>query len=357
MAADLTAGGMGPQAANPVEQPPVASPAADVDPEEERRRRRKILVLLLLALLVALLLGVALWYFIFRQPINPLPNISDMKMPAYSTSIYGPNTAMGIAVSRDGERIYAAETEGARALLIYDRTGKLLKEVQPPASTGTEHVPVWVAIDPVTDEVYVTDRPTGEVYVYDRDGAYQRTFAPQTRIPGWQPVGIAFDPAGNVYVTDLGGGAPRVEKIDRTGKLVQTFGETDSLSFPNGVAIDKTGKVYVADSNNGRLMVYAPDGTLITRVGRGAGIGDLGLPRGVSADGEVRIYVCDTSAQGVHVYRAPTDAKPQLEYIGFFGGNGTQDGQFSFPNGVATDARGHVYVTDTGNGRIQVWSY
>ena len=356
MPPDVTSGALAPQLA-PAPATEDEAPVTAGAPEEERRRRRRMLLLLFLMGLLALLAAVALWYFIFRQPINPLPLIPEVQMPGYSTSIYGPNTAMGVAVSRDGDRIYVAETEGDRALLIYDAGGNLLKTVQPPESTGTEHVPVWVAIDPVTSEVYVTDRPTGEVYIYDRDGAYQRMFALEPRIPGWQPVGIAFDAAGNLYVTDLGGAAAKIEMIDRTGSVVRTFGENDRLSFPNGVAIDRTGNVYVADSNNGRLLAYGPDGTLIAQVGRGAGIGQLGLPRGVSVDGQGRIFVGDPTAQGVHVYRIPSGDKPRLDYLGFFGGMGIDDGKFSFPNGVATDARGRVYVTDTGNDRIQVWSY
>jgi DNA-binding beta-propeller fold protein YncE len=345
----------GPQPA-PTPEPMAELPVAAGTPEEERRRRRRMLLLVFLMGLLALLAAIALWYFIFRQPINPLPLISDVRMPAYSTSIYGPHTAMGVAVSRDGGRIYVAETEGDRALLVYDAGGKLIKTVQPPESTGTEHVPVWLALDPVTSEVYVSDRPTGEIYIYDRDGAYQRTFALEKPIPGWQPIGIAFDLAGNLYVTDLSAAPARVEKIDRTGKLVRTFGENDRLSFPNGVAVDKTGYVYVADSNNGRLLAYGPDGLLIAQVGRGAGIGSLGLPRGVSVD-DGRVFVCDATAQGVFVFRPPSADTPRLEYVGFFGGAGIEDGKFSFPNGVATDARGRVYVTDTGNDRIQLWSF
>jgi DNA-binding beta-propeller fold protein YncE len=239
---------------------------------------------------------------------------------------------------------------------VFDGGGTLIATAQPPATTGTEHVPVWVAIDPLTAEVYVTDRPTGQVYIYDRDGAYQRTLTLAKPIPGWQPVGVAFDAAGQLYVGDLSGAFAKILVIDRQANVVRTIGETSQLAFPNGIAVDKAGNVYVADSNNGRLMVFAPDGTVAAQVGRGTGEGNLGLPRGVAVDAD-RVYVGDATGQGVFVYRALGADEERLDYIGFFGGEGVADAQFQFPNGVAVDARGRVYVADTANDRFQVWSY
>jgi sugar lactone lactonase YvrE len=136
-----------------------------------------------------------------------------------------------------------------------------------------------------------------------------------------------------------------------------TFGESEGMSFPNGVAVDRDGLVYVADSNNGRLLVFAADGELLAKIGRGAGAGNLGLPRGVAIDGQGRAFIVDSSGQGVLVYAVLETGTTQPEHLGFFGGHGTADGQFAFPMGVAVDAQGRVYVADTANGRIQVWSY
>jgi sugar lactone lactonase YvrE len=158
-------------------------------------------------------------------------------------------------------------------------------------------------------------------------------------------------------VVDIGGAAPMVQVIDRTATVVRTMGEADKLAFPNGLAVDKDGNVYLADSNNGRLMVYGSDGSARAQVGRGSGEGNLGLPRGVAVDGAGRVFVGDATGQGVFVFRAPTSDERRLDFIGFFGGEGTGDGQFEFPNGVAVDGRGRVYVADTVNDRAQVWSY
>jgi DNA-binding beta-propeller fold protein YncE len=44
-------------------------------------------------------------------------------------------------------------------------------------------------------------------------------------------------------------------------------------------------------------------------------------------------------------------------FIASFGTEGQVDATFEYPNGVATDNRAHVYVTDQGNNRVQVWGY
>lgn len=334
-------------------------PGADEAPSpERRRRRRKLVVLFLLGTLLVGLLGLVIWYLIFRQPILPVPPLpSAPVMPRYTTSIYGVERPTGVAVTPSGDRIYVTETEGAQVTRIFDSGGNEVGTLEPPAETGTDHVPVYVAIDPLTAEVYVTDRPTGSIYVYDANGRYQREYRPAAALAGWQPLGIAFDAAGNVYVSDLGGTSQRGIVLDRAGTVVRTLGEAEKLSFPNGIAIDAAGNVYVTDSNNGRLLVFGPDGTVVARVGRGVGEGNLGLPRGVAVDGQGRVYTVDTSGQAVFVFGTVKPGEERLGYLGGFGAEGVTDGAFAFPNGIAADDRGRLYVTDSANDRVQVWSY
>lgn len=40
-----------------------------------------------------------------------------------------------------------------------------------------------------------------------------------------------------------------------------------------------------------------------------------------------------------------------------FGEAGMEEGRFAFPNGLALDARGRLYITDRENDRVQVWAY
>jgi len=341
---------------------PAPGPPDGVDPElavdeEEPRRRRRLLLLLLLLLAFAILLGLAIWYLLFRQPL-PLPGIpGEVVMPTYSTSIYQPDRPMGVTVTPDGSRIYVGETEGERTARMFDAAGTELGLMQPPVSTGSQHVPVYLAMDPLTSEVYVTDRPNGAIYIYDANGTYQRAFDPGAELKGWQPLGLAFDTAGNLYVSDVSTQPQQIMVFDRVGQVIRKLGADAGLNFPNGIAVDKDGNVYVTDSSNGRLLVVDPAGTVVAQVGRGVGEGNLGLPRGVTLDETGRVYVADSTGQGVFVYGTYVAGERDLPYLGFFGGQGVSNGTFQYPNGIAVDGRGRVYVTDSGNDRVQVWSY
>ena len=348
---------------------PEAQPSPDmaaVPPElagEEppARGRRKLFLLLFLLLLLAALLGLATWYLVFRQPLAMLPTIpvvpGEAVMPGYVTTFYGTQRPMDVAVNGAGDRIYIGETAGDSTARLFDAQGQELAKLLPPLSTGSDHVPVYLAVNPVTSEVYVSDRPTSTIYIYDAAGTYQRAFSPPAEAEGWQPLGMTFDATGNLYVTDVGSTPNRVWVIDPAGKVLRTIGEDSGLAFPNDVAVDAAGYTYVTDSNNGRLLVHGPDGLLRATVSRGTGAGKLGLPRGVAVDQGGRVYVVDTNGQTVMVYSQYTEGAERLEFLGSFGTPGVANGTFAYPNGIAVDARGRLYVADSANDRVQLWSY
>lgn len=344
----------------PTEQPATAPGAADpagTDTGEGKSRRRKLILLLLLLLVFFGLLLLTVWYLLFRQPL-PLPALpGTVPMPNYTSAVVGVSRPMGVAVTPDGGTLYITETGGDRIARVYSSGGQQAGLLQPPTSTGTDHVPVYTARDPISGEVYVSDRPTGAIYIYDAGGNYLRQYQAPATLKGWQPLGLAFDKAGNLYVSDVSTKPQTVIELDRSGNVVRTFGDTAAMSFPNGVAVDNnTGNVYVADSNNGRLLVFGPNGALLTQVGRGVSEGNLGLPRGVAVD-DSHVYVADSTGQRVFVYAPLKSGQARLDYVGAFGAQGVGDGQFEFPNGLTLDSRGRIYVVDSGNGRVQVWSY
>jgi len=337
--------------------------AGDVAAEATRtkmsKKRKGAIAGLVIALMILALLFV--WYLMNRKPLSELPGLSDTTMPHYEMSIYGTSKPLGVAVTPSGDRIYVTQSDGARVTLAFDKAGKQTAILKPPSSTGTNHLPMYVAINPKTQDVYVSDRLSNSIYVYDANGTYLRKFAPKGDFGGtWAPLGLAFAPDGTLYVTDLKGkdaSAHRVVVFGPDGAFVRSMGKPGELNYPNGIVVDPAGNIEVSDSNNGRLVVFSPYGKMMATITQGVGEGDLGLPRGAAVDDAGRLYVVDTVDHQVRVYLIGDDKTPTPKYVASFGTEGQLDGTFEYPNGVATDTRAHVYVTDRENNRVQVWGY
>jgi DNA-binding beta-propeller fold protein YncE len=345
-------------------QPSPAPPAdgstspATPETEEERKRRRKLILLLILGLILIALLLFSAWYLLFRKPISEIiPPTENFAMPTYINAAYDIAKPLGVAVSPDGSRIYVTQGEGTRETLVLDGAGHELGTLAPPAQAETSVGQMFVAVDPGTGDVYATDRAAGQVRVYAADGTFKRNLEPPTELGAWQPLGITVDSKGNVFVADVAPPFTRVHEFGRDGAFVRDFGAEGQLNHPNGVAVDSKGYVYVSSAGNGVIRVFDPAGQPLAVVPRGPGSGDVALPRGVAIDDKDRVYVADSTGQHVQVYLALKDGGSSLEYVDSFGREGTGDGAFAFPNGVAVDARSRIYVADWNNDRVQLWSY
>ncbi len=80
----------------------------------------------------------------------------------------------------------------------------------------------------------------------------------------------------------------------------------------------------------------------------------MSLPRGLTIDERQRLYVVDAVGQDVKVYDL-TGERPDFMFT--FGEFGVEDGQFNYPNAIAVDGTGRLYIADRENNRIQVWTY
>ena len=325
-------------------------------PTKMSAKRKKQLGALAVALVILALLFA--WYLMNRKPLSELPGLSQDKVPHYEFSIYGTSKPVGVAVSPAGDRIYVTEENAPNLVHVYDKAGKQVGTLAPPSTTGHTHAPTYVAINPTNQDVYVSDNSTNKIYIYNSKGTYLRTFAPKGNVGAWHPLGVAFGPDGSLYATDIQGSgkAHRVVAFSPEGTLLRSMG-APGLSFPNGISLDQHGNIDVADSNNGRLLIFNPAGKIIGLVGSGVGSGDLGLPRGVAVDLAGRLYVVDSSDHMVRIYNNASSTAATPTFIASFGTEGQTDATFEYPNGVATDTRAHIYVTDQGNNRVQVWGY
>ncbi len=329
-------------------------PTAAADKQSRWTRKRLLIAAGLVGALFVLIGAVFVWYLITHKPISSLPGLTDNATPHYAYSIYGVNQPLGVAVNSDGSRIYVTQSGGTQKALAFDGDGKQIQVLTPPASTGANHLPVYVALDPNTGEAYVSDRLAGAIYVYSASGQYEHTFKHVGVTGVWAPLGMTFDSKGQLYVTEAFASTKSIYVFSTSGNLVRTITTSTAMSFPNGVAVDGKGNVVVTDGNNGRALFLDATGKEVSQVHAGLAKGDLGLPRGVAFDSQGHVLIVDATDQGVRVYGFSGQS---VSYIGTFGDQGIGDGLFQYPNGVAADTRAHVYVTDRVNNRVQVWSY
>ncbi len=277
------------------------------------------------------------------------------KTPEYQFSIYGVTKPLGVAVHPDGDLIYVSESGGERLVHIYDGQGTPIGTLKPPDSKSVaSRSPAYVAVHNSTARIYVSDRTRRCLDVYDCSGAHVGKFVPQSMGEHWAPMAIAFDShTGNwddLYVTEFSSGMHRVLVLGYNWDVKLEFGAKGDgptqFSFPNGVAVDSQGTIYVADSNNFTLKIFDSQG------GNPRAI-DAGLPRGLAVNDAGLLHVVDVFGHSVIVF----EAGETLQRLFTFGGQGMGAGEFNYPNGIAVDRSGGVYIADRENDRVQVWRY
>ena len=164
-----------------------------------------------------------------------------------------------------------------------------------------------------------------------------------------KPRGIAADEKGNFLVADTVNS--RVQKFDSEGKFVALIGKAgDSegdFKEPNGIAIDAAGNIYVADALRHMLIKFNPDGKFVKEWKGPAEMHFYG-PRDIAVGPNKQLFILDQGRARIVRF------DPANEAFSEWGSSGAGEGQFNEPTGIAIGAD-LVFVTDTGNNRIQVF--
>jgi sugar lactone lactonase YvrE len=189
------------------------------------------------------------------------------------------------------------------------------------------------------------------------------------------PVGVAVDNLGNIYVTDLPNGViDKITPAGSTGVFAGTYafglvgglgdgtGTAASFDGPEGIAIDRSGNLYVADTFDNAIRKVTPTAVVSTLAGvpfQGGAFDGTGTaasffgPSGLAIDGAGTLYVADTDN---NLIRKVSPAGVVSTLAGGYQGGADGTGslaQFNKPSGVAVDGSGNVYVADTGNNAIR----
>jgi hypothetical protein len=185
------------------------------------------------------------------------------------------------------------------------------------------------------------------------------------------PAGVAVDSSGNVYVADMlnhtirkitsGGVVTTIAGSAGNAGAADGTGGNARFKEPVGIAVDGAGVLYVADSGNSTIRKIS-GGTVSTlagaagETGRSDGTGAqarFDTPYGIAVDLSGTIYVADTFN---HVIRKVTSGGGVSTWAGQTGVSGYADGsggRFSGPASLSVDLLGTVYVAESANHTIR----
>src|SRR5947208_12078323 len=151
--------------------------------------------------------------------------------------LYGWSFAHSVRIDRD-DNIWAID-KGSDMIIKFDQSGRVQMVFGRRKESAEAETKPWENVDPPLPHV---------------DGLFR------------QPTDVAWDSAGNIYITD-GYVNSRVAKYDRNGDWVKSWGEKGTapgqFRLPHAIAIDRKDNLYVGDRTNRRIQVFDTDGRFL----------------------------------------------------------------------------------------------
>jgi ABC-type Fe3+ transport system permease subunit/DNA-binding beta-propeller fold protein YncE len=166
-----------------------------------------------------------------------------------------------------------------------------------------------------------------------------------------KPRSVTVDARDNLYVVDMTG---RVQKFSPEGVCLSFWQMPQTeKGKPKGMCRDRDGNIVLVEPHYSRVNHFTPEGKLAAQWGvHGTNMGELGMPRGAVVNARGEIYVCEyTLSERVQHFTAHGE-----KCLGSFGQLGDGPGEFSRAEGLGIDGEGRIYVADSCNHRVEIFS-
>jgi sugar lactone lactonase YvrE len=201
---------------------------------------------------------------------------------------------------------------------------------------------------------------------------------PATTASFMNPYSVAVDTAGNLFIADVDN--QRIRKVTPAG-IISTVAGTGTagyngdggpatsaqLDVPMGVAVEAAGNLFIADGGNNRIRKVTPGGVITTVAGNGfrgfSGDGGpatsawLDYPDGVAVDSAGNLFIADTQNNRIRMVTpgGVITTAAGNGTSGFYGDGGpATSAELIQPCGVAVDAEGNLFIADWGANRIRM---
>jgi len=280
------------------------------------------------------------------------------------------------------------------ALLLISYTSKAQTIITAAGSTGGTYVgdggpatdanlggPYGVAIDAMGN-LFIADHensrvrkvtPAGIITTEVGNGLDGETGdgGPATNALIGAPIGVAFDPTGNLYIASVAD-SNRIRKISTAGIITTIAGGVSNVYGGDGgpataagfrsvydVITDNRGNIYISDLQDSRVRKIDAAGIISTYAGTGtagyngdniaATVAQINFPKGLAVDDTGNLYVCDylnRRVRKIDTFGIITTIAGNG--INAFAGDGTPAtaASLTYPAGVATDHAGNIYIAD-----------
>ncbi|MFQ5963857.1 MAG: NHL repeat-containing protein [Candidatus Scalinduaceae bacterium] len=244
-----------------------------------------------------------------------------------------------------------------------------------------------------TGDVYVLDKKSCKVFVFDTEGNIKLSFGKKGSLLGQldKPQSLALSLKGEIIVSDTGNS--RVQVYGPGGHFFYEIGnlgtEPGEFESPTGVAVDHSGNIYVADIASKKISKFSPNGcflrvwsvehrptdivfdveqnmyVLFTEAGKVVKYPHHnGKIKEISLNDKTHNFISNAASLAVDmrgdiylmelgnhsIIKIDQDKNVLLE----FGSKGDGKGQFDKPTGITADSQGNIYVADSKNKRVQV---
>lgn len=252
---------------------------------------------------------------------------------------------------------------------------------------STPIVPVAVTVAPNSD-VYFIEQASHSVLKLTRGGdmtvvagtgieGYSGDGGPATSAALAYPAGLAIDSAGRLHIADSGNHRIRRINIDGTIQTVAGTGTqgysgdggqalSARIQFPAGLVFDGAGNLFIADRGNfvirkmettGRITTYAGSGSRTSSGDGGPAVyAGFGFPEFVAIDAAGNLYISDSAAYRVRKV-STAGIITTIAGTGDFGYSGDggpgRSAAITIPQGISSDAAGNVYFADWLSQRVR----
>jgi DNA-binding beta-propeller fold protein YncE len=173
-----------------------------------------------------------------------------------------------------------------------------------PAGAAAFKMPLNMTVD-TNGWLYVADGGREQLLILDANENLVDTFGEKGKT---KPRDVAVT-ADKIFVADLQSNCVHV--LDKTSRALlhdiprpEDKADVNSKLFqPINIAVDSRGQLYVSDFGAYRIQVYDAEGRFLRSIGQyGDNYGEFARPKGVAVDRENRVYVVDAAGQHVQIF-------------------------------------------------------